>query len=52
MHLRSARTVAGSVQQEWVGYGPAREEVIVVCLLFLEAEADMNFFERSRSRVR
>lgn len=52
MCLRSARTVAGSVQLEWVGYGPAREGVIGVRLLFHEAEADMKFFERSRRRVR
>lgn len=52
MDLRSAKTVAGSVQQEWVRYGLAREGVIGVRLLFLEAEADIKFFERSRSRVR
>ena len=43
MHLRSARTVAGSVQQEWMEYGPAREGALGVCLLFLEAKADMKF---------
>lgn len=47
MCLRSARTVAGSVQLEWVGYGPAREGVGQLFRLLFHEAGGMKFLKEA-----